>query len=58
MDWPVSFGGNLELDYMRHAAEDQPLTLEMRPIAETRLGPFEIVGEPALRETFLRARHP
>ena len=38
MDWPVSFGGNIELDYMRHAAEDQPLTLEMRPIAETHLG--------------------
>ena len=35
MDWPVSFGGNVELDYMRRAAEDQPLTLEMRPIAET-----------------------
>ena len=27
-DWPVRLGGNVELDYMRFAAEDQPLTLE------------------------------
>ncbi len=42
-DWPVSFGGNLELDYMRHAAEEQPFTLEMRPIAETHLGKLMLV---------------
>lgn len=30
--WPFGVGGNVELDYMRHAAEDQPFTLEMRPI--------------------------
>ncbi len=52
MDWPVSFGGNLELDYMRHAAEDQPLTLEMRPIAETRLGPVEIVANLPFEKPF------
>ena len=32
-EWPVQFGGNIELDYMRHAAEENPLTLELRPIA-------------------------
>jgi hypothetical protein len=43
MDWPVSFGGNIELDYMRRAAEDQPLTLEMRPIAETEIGKLTLI---------------
>ena len=43
MDWPVSFGGNIELDYMRRAAEDQPFTLEMRPIAETHFGKFFLI---------------
>ncbi len=52
MDWPVSFGGNLELDYMRRAAEDQPLTLEMRPIAETHLGPVEIVANLPFEKPF------
>ena len=43
MDWPVSFGGNIELDYMRRAAEDQPLTLEMRPIAETHFRKWTLI---------------
>jgi hypothetical protein len=43
MDWPVSFGGNIELDYMRRAAEDQPLTLEMRPIAETHIRKWTLI---------------
>jgi hypothetical protein len=52
MDWPVSFGGNIELDYMRHAAEDQPLTLEMRPIAESHLGPVTIVANLPFEKPF------
>jgi hypothetical protein len=52
MDWPVSFGGNIELDYMRRAAEDQPLTLEMRPIAETHLGPVLIVANLPFEKPF------
>lgn len=43
MDWPVSFGGNLELDYMRAAAEEQPLSLEMRPIAETHYRKWTLI---------------
>src|SRR5713101_3893469 len=42
--WPVRFGGNIELDYMRRAAEEQPLTLELRPILETGFGKFLIVA--------------
>ncbi len=52
MDWPVSFGGNIELDYMRHAAEDQPLTLEMRPIAESHIGKVLIVANLPFEKPF------
>lgn len=52
MDWPVSFGGNIELDYMRRAAEDQPLTLEMRPIAETHIGKLLIVANLPFEKPF------
>jgi len=52
MDWPVSFGGNIELDYMRRAAEEQPLTLEMRPIAETHVGKFTIIGNLPFNKPF------
>jgi hypothetical protein len=52
MDWPVSFGGNIELDYMRRAAEDQPLTLEMRPIAETHLGKLTLIANLPFEKPF------
>jgi hypothetical protein len=52
MDWPVSFGGNLELDYMRRAAEEQPLTLEMRPIAETHFRRFTLIVNLPLNKPF------
>ena len=52
MDWPVSFGGNVELDYMRRAAEDQPLTLEMRPIAETHLGKLTLLANLPFNKPF------
>ena len=52
MDWPVSFGGNLEFDYMRRAAEENPMTFEMRPIAETRIGRLTIIGNFAFEKPF------
>src|ERR1700683_4749724 len=52
MDWPISFGGNIELDYMRHAAEDQPFTLEMRPIAESHIGKVTIVANFPFEKPF------
>jgi len=52
MDWPVSFGGNIELDYMRRAAEDQPLTLELRPIAETHIGKLTLIGNLPFEKPF------
>jgi hypothetical protein len=52
MDWPVSFGGNIELDYMRKAAEDQPLTLELRPIAETHMGHVTVIANLPFEKPF------
>jgi hypothetical protein len=51
-DWPVSFGGNLELDYMRRAAEENPMTLEIRPIAESRIGKLTVIGNFAFEKPF------
>jgi hypothetical protein len=50
--WPLRFGGNIELDYMRRAAEDQPLTLEMRPIVETSFGGFLLIANLAFEKPF------
>ena len=50
--WPISLGGNIELDYMRFAAEDNPFTLELRPILESHLGHFDIVANLALEKPF------
>src|SRR5579859_1258921 len=43
-DWPVQFGGNIELDYMRRAADPNPLGLELRPIIQTHLGKFWLIA--------------
>jgi hypothetical protein len=50
--WPLRFGGNIELDYMRQAAEEQPLTLEMRPIVEGSLGSLLIIANLAFEKPF------
>lgn len=51
-DWRVKFGGNVELDYMRFAVEENPFTLELRPIAETSFGKFTLVGNFAFVDPF------
>ncbi len=51
-EWPVQFGGNIELDYMRHAAEDNPTTLELRPIAGANYKGFRLVGNFAFEDPF------
>jgi hypothetical protein len=50
--WPIWFGGNLELEYMRRAAEENPLALEMRPIAQTELGQVTLIGNFAFTKPF------
>ena len=37
----IGIGGNVELDYMRRDFEDNPLSLELRPILEKRIGRFD-----------------
>ena len=51
-DWPVRFGGNIELDYMRRAAEENPLSLELRPIVETGFRKFTLVANFAFEKPF------
>lgn len=48
--WPIRIGGNVELDYMRRAAEENPLTLEMRPIAQASYGKFTLIGNFAFEK--------
>jgi hypothetical protein len=50
--WPVAFGGNIELEYMRFQAEDNPFGLELRPILESHPGPFDIVANLAFEKPF------
>ena len=51
-EWPVQFGGNIELDYMRRAAEVNPLTLELRPIAGANYKDFRLVADFAFIDPF------
>jgi hypothetical protein len=52
LDWPVQFGGNIELDYMRRQAEVNPLNLELRPIIGASYGDFRFVANLALEKPF------
>ena len=51
-NWPIEIGGNIELDYMRHQAEGNPFTLEIRPILEKKFGRLRVVGNVALEKPF------
>lgn len=51
-DWPIQFGGNIELAYMRFAAEENPLTLELRPIIGASYEGFRMVINLAFEKPF------
>ena len=51
-NWPIEIGGNIELDYMRFQAEENPLTLELRPILEKKYGRWMVVGNFAFEKPF------
>lgn len=51
-EWPVQFGGNIEFDYMRRAAEENPLNLELRPIIGATYKRFRLVANPAIEKPF------
>jgi hypothetical protein len=48
--WLLTFGGNIELDYMRRQAEENPLSLEIRPIVEKRINKLWLVGDFAFEK--------
>jgi hypothetical protein len=48
----VQLGGNIELDYMRRAAEQNPLTLEIRPIVEKHIGRLLVVADFVFEKPF------
>jgi hypothetical protein len=49
---PIALGANIELDYMRRASEDNPMTLELRPIIEKRFGRLLLVGDFVFEKPF------
>src|SRR6202453_2546321 len=51
-EWPVQFGSNIELDYMRFAAEENPMALELRPIVGANYKGFRLVGNFAFEDPF------
>jgi hypothetical protein len=51
-DWPIKLGGNIELDYMRRAAEENPLSLELRPILEGGFAKFTVIANFAFEKPF------
>jgi hypothetical protein len=51
-NWPIEVGGNIEFDYMRFQAEENPLTLEIRPILEKKFAGLTIVGNFAFEKPF------
>ena len=50
--WPIRFGGNIEVQYMRHAAVSDPLNIEFMPIVQGHLGHFFLVANPAVEKQF------
>lgn len=49
---PLALGANIEFDYMRRASEENPLTLELRPIIEKRFGRLWLVGDFVFEKPF------
>ncbi len=50
--WPIKFGGNIEFQYMRHAAVDDPLNVEFMLIAQGYAGHFFLVANPTFEKQF------
>jgi hypothetical protein len=48
--WPIAFGGNLEIDYMRRQADANPLSFELRPIIQKNFGKLSLVANFAFEK--------
>ena len=49
-EWPIAFGGNLEIDYMRKQADPNSLSLEFRPILQKNFGKWSFVADFAFEK--------
>jgi len=49
-EWPIAFGGNLELAYMRKQADPNALSMEIRPIFQKNFGKLSIVADFAFEK--------
>ena len=50
--WPLAFGVNFELDYMRRQAEENPLSFEIRPIVEKKIQKLWLVADLTVDKPF------
>jgi hypothetical protein len=50
--WPVQFGGNIEFQYMRRAAVNDPLNVEFMPIVQASFWGFFFAANPAIEKQF------
>ncbi len=50
--WPIAFGANLELDYMRSAADPHPLSFDFMPIMQIAWGKALFVGNLDFEKPF------
>lgn len=48
--WPIAFGGNFEIDYMRRQADPNSLSLELRPILQKNFDKLSIVADFAFEK--------
>ena len=48
--WPLAVGGNIELAYMREQADENPLSLEFRPIIAKTFGKLSLVANFAFEK--------
>jgi hypothetical protein len=51
-NWPIEIGGNIEFDYMRRDAEENPLSFEIRPIVEKRIGGLWLIANLVFDKPF------
>lgn len=51
-EWPVNLGMNIELQYMRREAVDDPFNIEFMPIVQTNLRGFLLVANLAFEKQF------
>ena len=48
--WPIAFGGNFEIAYMRQQADPNSLSLELRPILQKNFGKLSLVADFAFEK--------